>query len=129
MSIYDEVLLSVISLMKAVEPDSSVYIGALPPDNALSIAWGSTEYSPFVNKTTAAVELTAVFNGKSTDENLLSEKMGEIHQYLSQLTEYPVTENYQITNIQTVSVPTLIGREENDQILHGSSLEVKFYLK
>lgn len=129
MSIYDEVLLSVISLMKIVEPDSSVYIGALPPDNALSIAWGSTGYHPFFSKTNVAVEMSAVFNGKNSDEQILSENMGRIHQYLSEMKKYPVTDNFQITNIQTISAPTLLSREENSQILYGSSLEVKFFIK
>lgn len=129
MSVYDDVLTSVIETMQSAGTDDNIYIGSLPPDNALSVTWASGSYNAFLNKSTAAIELSLVFNGKNTVEQTLSDHMGTIHQYLSTLTQYPITDTFQITNIQTISPPTLIGREENNQILYGSSLEVKFYLK
>lgn len=129
MNAYDGVLEAVAGLIRQLAPQEKLVIGALPPEDALCIAWGSSSYSPFLSKTHAAVEMTAVFNGKHTDQQALSGTMGRIHTALSTRKEYPAGENYQITNIQTVSAPALLSREENDRILYGSSLSVKFYLK
>ena len=129
MSVYDDVLTAVLNTMQQSGTNDNIYIGSLPPDNALSVTWASGEYSPFLSKTSAAVTLSLVFNGKNVDQQTLSDSMGSIHQHLSTLKTYPTTDTFQITNIQTMSPPTLIGREENKQWLYGSSLEVKFFLK
>ena len=129
MSVYDDVLTSVITTMQAAGTNDNIYIGALPPDNALGVAWANASYNAFFNKSTASIELSLVFNGKNTNQQSLSDHMGTIHLYLSTLTSYPVTDSFQITNIQTISPPSLLSREENNQILYGSSLAVKFYLK
>ena len=73
--------------------------------------------------------LTAVLNGKHTDEQILSAALGKIHTALSMATEYPAADNYQITDISTINAPGCLGREENEQWLYGSSLRVKFYLR
>lgn len=129
MSVYDDVVQSVINTMQNAGTGDNIYIGALPPDNALSVQVANGSYNAFMSKTTAAIEINLVFNGKNTSEQILSDHMGTIHQYVSTLTQYPITDTFQITNIQTISPPNLIGREQNSQILYGSSLAVKFYLK
>ncbi len=130
MSVYDDVLSAVIELAETTQPYSTITLGSLPPDNGISITWGQTEasYNPFFNKF-AAVELTAVLNGKHTDEQILSAALGKIHTALSMATEYPAADNYQITDISTINAPGCLGREENEQWLYGSSLRVKFYLR
>lgn len=128
MNVYDDVLSAVIELAEATQPYSNIIIGPMPPDNGISITWGSTAYNPFLNKL-AAVELTAVLNGKHTNQQTLSETLGNIHTALSMATEYPAADNYQITDITTISAPSYLGREENNQWLYGSSLRVKFFLR
>lgn len=128
MNVYDDVLSAVIELAEATQPYSNIIIGPMPPDNGISITWGSTAYNPFLNKR-AAVELTAVLNGKHTNQQTLSETLGKIHTALSMATEYPAADNYQITDITTISAPSYLGREENNQWLYGSSLRVKFFLR
>ena len=41
MSVYDDVLLSVIAMAEEATPYASIIIGPLPPDNGLCMAWGS----------------------------------------------------------------------------------------
>lgn len=128
MSVYNDVLEAVIMMAEETNPYSSIVIGPLPPDDGISISWGATGYSPFLNKK-AAVELVAVLNGKNRDLKKVAEALNTIHTSLSMSKDYPSASNYQITDISTVSAPQYLGREENSQWLYGSSLRVKFFLK
>lgn len=128
MAVYDDVLLAAQSLAQSAQTFAVPSIGPLPPDDGISLMWASSVYNPFFDKL-AAVELTAVVNGKSTDQQAVSEALNQIHTTLSMMKAYPQSNNYQITNIETLSAPAYIGREENAQWLYGSSLRVKFYLK
>lgn len=128
MSVYDDVLTATIELINQTSPYSSPVIGSLPPDNGISIAWSSGSLNTFMDKQ-ATVEMTAVLNAKNTNAQTVSDTLGAAHVYLNRLTSYPSAENFQITNIETISPPSYLGREENNQWLYGSSLQIKFFLK
>lgn len=128
MSVYSDVLEAVIGMAERTEPYSRIVIGPLPPDDGISISWAATGYSPFLSKR-AAVEMTAVLNAKSRSLKEAADALGAIHTALSLTKEYPSADNFQITDISTVSAPQYLGREENSQWLCGSSLRVRFFLK
>lgn len=128
MSVYDDVLNAVIALAEEVHPYSSIVLGTLPPNNGVSIAWASGSLNTFLDKK-AAVTMSAVLNSKNTDQSAAADVLGKIHTHLNMRNSYPATESFQITNIATNSPPSYLGREENNQWLYGSSLEVKFFLK
>lgn len=128
MSVYTDVLQAVIDLMNSMNPYAPVIIGAMPPDDGISAAWASSAYNPFFNKL-AAVEMTAVLNGKHNDQKTVLDGLGAIHTGLSMRKEYPAAENFQITDISTLGAPSYLGREENKEWLYGSSLRVKFYVR
>ena len=126
-SIYNSVLLAVIEMASAAEPYAPILVGSLPHDNGLSmaIAAGSPTYS--MDKG-ARHELTIAFNGKHTDQALVSDTLGKLHELLTTRTDYPTTsEGCQITNIETLASPSYLDRENNSQWLYGSSLRVRFY--
>lgn len=128
MSVYTDVLEAVCGLINATNPYSAVTVGALPPFNGISIAWASSSNAPFWNKY-AAVEMSAVLNGKHENQQTVLDGLGAIHTALSMSKEYPSADNFQITDVSTLSAPSYLGREENNQWLYGSSLRVKFYLR
>ncbi len=128
MSVYDDVLNAVIDLAEQAKPYSDILIGPMPPDNGISIAWSSGNLNTFLDKR-AAVRMTAVFNCKHEDQQTASDTLGRLHTYLNMRKNYPSADNFQITNIETIGAPVYLGREENNQWLYGSSLEVKFFLK
>ena len=128
MSVYTDVLDAVVGLINDMNPYSKVVIGSMPPHNGISIAWTSSSNNEFFTKR-AAVEMTAVLNGKHTKQKTVADGLGKIHTGLSMRKQYPSAENYQITNISTISAPTYLGREENNDWLYGSSLRVNFFLK
>lgn len=127
MSVYNDVLTAVIDLAQQANPYSNIVIGAMPPENGISIAWSSGNLNTFMNKK-AAVVMTAVLNGKHENQQTVSDTLGALHTFLNMRTSYPQADNYQITNIETISAPSYLGREENNQWLYGSSLQIKFYL-
>lgn len=107
----------------------TVKIGSLPADNGISVFTGTGYANETFMDKGMAFELHLVLNGKHASQQIVSDALNDLHQYLTQLTDYPATSEYQITDIQTISAPSFIGREENKQYLYGSSLRVKFYMR
>lgn len=128
MSVYSDVLDAVISLANQTDPYKPVIVGALPPDNGISMAWASGTLNTFWDKR-AAVNMSIVLNAKHADQQTALIALSAIHTALNMTKMYPTADNFQITNIETISAPSYIGREENKQWLYGSSLSVKFFLK
>lgn len=125
MSVINDVLIAVIGMMPSEY--APVTIGAMPADNgiACSIANGAP-YTTFLNKG-MGYQLNVVLNGKHHNQQTVSDALNEIHKALTMTETYPATEDYQITDIETISSPSYLGREENKQYLYGSSLNVKFF--
>ena len=128
MSVYDDVLEAVVEMANQTNPYATVTIGPLPPNNGISISWSAGNLNTFLNKK-AAVSMSAVLNAKHRDQQKAADALGRIHTALNMTKAYPSAGNYQITNIETIGAPSYLGREQNQQWLYGSSLEVKFFLK
>lgn len=127
MSVINDVLIAVIGMMP--RKYSPVTIGAMPADNgiACAIANGAPE-GTFLTKG-MAYQFNLVLNGKHSSQQTVSDALNDIHQALTQTKEYPYTDTYQITDIDTITSPSYLGREENKQYLYGSSLRVRFFYK
>ena len=107
----------------------TVKIGSMPADNGISVFVGTGYANETYMDKGMAYELHIVLNGKHAQQQIVSDTLNDLHVYLTQLKEYPANDYYQITDIETISAPSFIGREENKQYLYGSSLRVKFYLR
>ena len=128
MSVYNDVLDAVIALAEQSQHYAPLVVGSMPPENGISIAWSSGSLNTFFNKR-AAVSMTAVLNCKHSNQKTAANALGALHTFLNMRKKYPSAQNFQITNIKTIGAPVYLGREENNQWLYGSSLEVKFFLK
>lgn len=127
MSVYDDVLHTVIALAEQTNPYADIAVGSAPADNGLSIAWTSgAPETAFLSKN-SIVEMSAVLNGKHSDQQTVSGALGEIHKVLTRAKTYPSAEEYQILDIKTIGAPCYVGYENNSQWLYGSSLGIKFY--
>ena len=129
MSVINSVLLAVIDLVNMEKPYASVVIGALPADNGLSMTIGAGAPATTFMTKGMAYEIDLVFNGKHSNAQTVSDTLNDLHQVLTQAKSYPSTDEYQITNIETSATPSYLSREENNQILYGSALRVKFFYK
>lgn len=128
MSVYDDVLQAVVELANDTNPYAVVTIGALPANNGICMAWASGFLNTFFNKM-GAVEMSAILNAKNTNQQAALDALSDIHTALNMTKSYPSSDNYQITNIETIGPPVYLSREQNSQWLYGSSLRIKFYLK
>lgn len=129
MAVLTDVLNCVVGLVQALNPYAKVLIGPMPADNGIAMAVSTG--GPIATELTKAMkyQLTLVLNGKHKDQQIVADTLNGIHEALTRRRAYPNTEAYQITNISTISAPSYIGREENDQWLYGSSLRVDFYYR
>ena len=106
-----------------------VFIGSMPPLNGYALDFeGGAPIETFRNLTTNE-EMPIVFNGKNTDQQLLATNMNLVHRLLTTTKYLPFTSQWQIYAIETTSAPTLVGREENQNWVYGSSLRIKFFIK
>lgn len=107
MSVYDDVLTAVIDLAEQTELYSKIVIGPMPPENGISIAWGSGNLNTFLDKK-AAVSMSAVLNCKNSDQELAADTLGKLHTFLNMRKDYPSADRFQITNIETTAAPDVV---------------------
>lgn len=126
-SVINQVLEAVIALMNATQPFSTVTRGALPTGHGLTCEIGpSTPQATHMDKNTV-IPLDVTLNGKHPNLMTLSDAMNKIHSALTRATEYPSATAWEIVDIQNLTLPQRIGREQNNDWLMASSLSVKFY--
>lgn len=129
MSVINDVLLAVIDMAQQTNPYARIVVGALPVDNGLTMTIGAgAPATTFLTKG-MPYEIIVALNGKHSNAQVVSDALHDIHQALTQTKSYPQTSAYQITNIATAATPSYLSREDNNQVLYGSSLQVKFYYK
>ena len=133
MSVQNDIFTKVIELAQAaITPPKgtapAILIGAMPAKNgyAMQISAGAPAET-YLNKG-MAYEFSIVLNGKNSSQETVADKLNTIHYTLTRALSYPKTLTYQITDIETISTPSYIGREEDKQYLYGSSLRVKAFI-
>ena len=128
-SVINEVLEAVIGLMNATSPFAVVTRGALPTHHGITCEIGPTnEQSMFLDKNTE-IPLDVTLNGKHENLKTVSDAMNVIHSALTRATSYPEGTRWQIVDIRNMTLPQIIGREQNNDWLLGSALSVIFYWK
>ena len=70
-----------------------------------------------------------LLNGKHSDQQTLLDALTQIHTALTKRNDFSdfSTTDAQVLSIMTTSSPQIIGREQNNQWIAGSSFEVSFY--
>lgn len=127
MSVINEVLEAVIGMMNATEQFATVTRGALPTGNGLTCEISpSMPRNMYMDKNTM-IPLDVTLNGKHANLKTVSDAMNNIHSALTRATVYPSAERWEIVDILNNNLPSIIGREQNNEWLLASSLIVKFY--
>ena len=127
MSIQNDILEAIIEQAEQ-NGKYNIIVGALPAENglAMQVSTGASAHT-FLDKG-MAYEFTCVLNGKNASQKAVSDALNDIHLALTKALSYPVTDAYQITDVETISTPSYIGREEDRQFLYGSSLRIKAFI-
>jgi len=127
-SILNEILTSVIALAQETNPYAVISIGALPADNGITMTYGAGSVDTTFFTKGMCLNLPVVLNGKHESQQTVSDTLNDIHASLTRRKTYPKTENYQITDISSISLPSYLDREERGGWLYGSSLRVKVFI-
>ena len=131
MAVLKDVLEAVIGMVdvETLGLYAPVVIGPLPPDNGIAIAYSSGAPEGTSMDKGMAWEMDLTLNGKHSDQETVLAALADIHAALTRIKDYPRDDTWQITNIETLSGPSYLDREENEtaQWLYGSALRVKFY--
>ena len=125
MSIINEAVEAVGTLINGLGLFSSIYRGALGTGNGLSCEVGPTSPSEVYLDKNKYIPVDLTINGKHNDLKTLSEALNTIHEQLTMLTSYPTGDNWHIVDISTMTEPQVIGREDEGQYLMASALYVK----
>lgn len=107
--------------------NSQVVIGTIPPINGYAVGTnGGAPKSTFYSLSSDA-ECVVFFNGKNSNQNTLMSEMANVHYALTTSKYLPQSDLWQIYSIVTTAEPTLIGVEQNNNWIYGSSFRVNYY--
>ena len=106
-----------------------VVIGSLPPVAGYAVSFAGGAPSEIFMPLTSTVDLPVTFNGKGPDQQALASAMNTVHKALTTSKALPFSDSWQIYAITTTAFPQLIGREQNQNWIYGSSFSVKIFMK
>lgn len=129
MSVINEVVEAVMDLMNGLEPFADVTRGALPTGRGIVCEVGPSLPATVYMDKNSYVTLDLTVNGKHEDLKTLSDALNDIHAVLTRMTSYPAGADWAIIDIETGTLPSRIGREDNNDWLMASSLSVRFYMR
>lgn len=131
MSFINEMLDNIIRAAEETRPYAQIVYGSDPPQNGICMipSGGMTE-DTYLDKG-IRMTLPVVLNGKHENQRLLLDDLTLIHEVLTKRRDYRdlSTEAIQVVNISSVSLPSIIGREQNKQWICGSQLDITIYWK
>ena len=124
-AIINQAIDSVMDLIDAMGLFSTTTRGALGTGNGISCGIGPSGPDEVYFDKHQSITLDFTINGKHTDLQTLTDDLNKIHENLTMRTTYPDGNGWQIMDIQTVTLPQTIGREDNNAWIMASSLSIK----
>lgn len=104
---------------------SPISRGALGTGNGLACEVGPTSPETVYLDKNQYIPIDLTINGKHDDLELLTDAMNLIHESLTMARDYPSGNGWEIVDIQTMTEPQVIAREDNNQWMMASALYVK----
>lgn len=106
---------------------TNIIIGNTPPTDGISvfISSGMPELTDLEKGMIVSVNMMC--NAKHRSQDAAFDALYKIHKRLTKTKDYPNREEYQIANIETITLPNLLTREDNGSYVFGSTLNIKFY--
>lgn len=110
-------------------PPRQIVYGSDPPIDGICMIQGSGFPAEEYMDTGMLYRLPVILNGKNESQELVLTRLTAIHEALTKTYDYAALsdERVQVINIATTATPSIIGREQNQQWICGSSFEVVFY--
>lgn len=124
---YNEILQAVIDMAETAA-GIPIVTGSMPPENGIAMT-GYGGSNPIFLDIGSNDIMNIVVNGKNSEQQVIINQLDAVHLYLTRRKTFPQGNNWQIYAIETTASPRLIGREQNNQWLYGSSIAVKINVK
>lgn len=129
MSFYSEIIDKIAQVAEETQPYSQIVYGSDPPYNGICMI--PSPGGPLDTHFDKGMiyDIPIVLNGKNEDQKILLDDLTRIHESLTRRTDYSNISSMecQVINISTTALPSIIGREQNNQWICGSSFNVKLY--
>ena len=112
-----------------IKPYAKVVFGSDPPKNGICMIQSSGAPTDTHLDKGMIYRVPVVLNGKNSSQQTLLDDLTMIHAELTTLLDYSgiSTTDCQVVDIATTATPSIIGREQNNQWICGSSFDVSFY--
>ena len=124
-SIINRVVENVMDLIDAMDLYSTISRGALGTGNSLCCEVAPSSPDEVYLSKNQYIILDLTINGKHTNLQTLTDSMNLIHETLTFMKSYPLESDWKIVDIQTMTEPQVIGREDSNAWVMASSLAVK----
>ena len=124
-SIINRVVENVMDLIDAMDLYSTISRGALGTGNSLCCEVAPSSPDEVYLSKNQYIILDLTINGKHTNLQTLTDSMNLIHETLTFMKSYPLESDWKIVDIQTMTEPQVIGREDGNAWVMASSLAVK----
>ena len=99
--------------------------GALGTGNGLTCEVGPTSPETVYLDKNQYIPIDLTINGKHDDLEVLTDAMYLIHESLTMARSYPSGNGWEIVDIQTMTEPQVVAREDSNQWVMASALYVK----
>ena len=128
-SAINQVLEAVIDKLNTAKPFATITRGALPTGAGITCEIAPSSPLAVHMDKNSVIALDVTLNGKHHDLKTLSDTMNNLHSLITRATSYASGASWQIVDVENYTLPQVIGREQNNDWLMASSLNVKFYWK
>jgi len=125
MNVLDSAVDAVMDLIDAMDLYAPIRRGALGTGDGICCQIGpSAPQTVFMDKNQYII-LDLVINAKHSRLDVVSDALNRIHERLTMMHKYPKKDAWCMVDIQTLTEPQVIAREDDGRWLMASSLNVK----
>ena len=108
---------------------ADIVYGSDPPENGICMIQAAGAPTEKHFDANMLYRVSVLLNGKHSNQQTLLNALTSIHTMLTKRNDFNdfSTSDAQVLSIMTTASPQVIGREQNNQWIAGSSFEVSFY--
>ena len=129
MSFISDIMENVATAAETTTPYAQIVYGSDPPENGICMMQNGGFATEDHLNTGKLYTLPVLLNGKHESQQTLLNALTAIHVRLTKTHDHTDlgTEDVQVIAVRTTAAPMIVGREQNNQWIAGSSFEIDFY--
>lgn len=129
MSFISDIMENVATAAETTTPYAQIVYGSDPPENGICMMQNGGFATEDHLNAGELYTLPVLLNGKHESQQALLDALTAIHVRLTKTHDHTDlgTEDVQVIAVRTTAAPMIVGREQNNQWIAGSSFEIDFY--